>query len=88
MAEPVQDKIRKQRSELLHQLSERKKKEFYLNNKSRTANVLFESDNSNGFMHGFTENYIKVKTKFNPRLVNEITAVKLEDLSEEFCFEV
>jgi len=47
MNEPVQDKIKKQRSELLHQLSENKKKIFYLKNTGLTANVLFESDNSN-----------------------------------------
>lgn len=86
MAEPVQDKIKKQRSNLLHQLSENKKKIFYMKNKDLTAHVLFESDNSNGFMHGFTENYIKVKTKFNPRLVNQVVAVKLDVLAEELCF--
>jgi threonylcarbamoyladenosine tRNA methylthiotransferase MtaB len=88
MAEPVQDKIKKQRSGLLHQLSENKKKIFYLKNKGLTAHVLFESDNSNGFMHGFTENYIKVKTKFDPRLVNQITTVNLDVLGEELCYEV
>jgi len=88
MAEPVQDKIKKQRSKLLHQLSENKKEIFYLKNKGLTAHVLFESDNSNGFMHGFTENYIKVKTKFNPRLVNQIIPVTLDVLGEELCYEV
>lgn len=86
MAEPVQDKIKKQRSKLLHQLSENKKKKFYLKNRGHIAHVLFESDNSNGFMHGFTENYIKVKTKFNPRLVNQVVAVTLDVLAEELCF--
>jgi threonylcarbamoyladenosine tRNA methylthiotransferase MtaB len=86
MAEPVQDKIRKQRSALLHQLSENKKKMFYLKNKGLTSDVLFESDNTNGFMHGFTENYIKVKTKFNPVLVNQIRSVKLDVLGEELCY--
>ena len=57
-----------------------------MKNKDLTVHVLFESDNSNGFMHGFTENYIKVKTKFNPRLVNQVVAVKLDVLAEELCF--
>lgn len=86
MEEPMQDRIKKQRSELLHRISENKKKKFYEGNKGRTAQVLFESDNSNGFMHGFTENYVKVKTKFDPGLVNSITAVKLVDLGEELCY--
>jgi threonylcarbamoyladenosine tRNA methylthiotransferase MtaB len=88
MAEPVQDKVKKHRSELLHQLSANKKRTFYLKNKGMKANVLFESDNSNGFMHGFTENYIKVKTKFNPTLINKITPVVLDVLGEELCFEM
>ena len=45
--------------------------------------VLFESDNSQGFMHGFTENYIKVKTTFNPDVVNQVIKVKLEILGED-----
>ena len=52
------------------------------------ANVLFESDNSNGYMHGFTENYLKVKTKFNLALVNQIHPVKLDVLGEDLCYEV
>jgi threonylcarbamoyladenosine tRNA methylthiotransferase MtaB len=86
MAEPVQDKIKKQRSKLLHKLSENKKEIFYLKNRGLTAHVLFESDNSNGFMHGFTENYIKVKTKFNPLLVNQVVTVTLDVLGEELCY--
>jgi threonylcarbamoyladenosine tRNA methylthiotransferase MtaB len=88
MADPVQDKIKKQRSVVLHALSEKKKRAFYLKNKGLTANVLFESDNSNGFMHGFTENYIKVKRKFDSSLINQVCAVKLEEFWEELCYEV
>ena len=72
------DKVKKQRSILLHDLSAQKKKLFYLQNRGRDMNVLFESDNSRGFMHGFTENYIKVKTAYNPELVNRIVNVRLE----------
>jgi threonylcarbamoyladenosine tRNA methylthiotransferase MtaB len=88
MDKPVRDKIKKHRSELLHQLSDSKKRAFYLKHKGMKANVLFESDNSSGFMHGFTENYIKVKTKFNPNLVNQIKPVILDNLGEELCYEV
>jgi threonylcarbamoyladenosine tRNA methylthiotransferase MtaB len=88
MEEPVQDKIKKQRSIVLHAVSEKKKKAFYLKNKGLTANVLFESDNSNGFMHGFTENYIKVKRKFDPSLINQVCSVELDELGEELCFVV
>jgi threonylcarbamoyladenosine tRNA methylthiotransferase MtaB len=79
----VQDKVKKERSHLLHQLSEKKKKAFYLKNKGSMAKVLFEGDNNEGFMHGFTENYIKVRTDFNPSLVNQIVDVRLDDFDEK-----
>ena len=88
MSEQVPDKIKKQRSDLLHRLSESKKKAFYLKHKGQSANVLFESDNTGGFMHGFTENYIKVKTKFDPTLINQIKPVILDKLGEELCYEI
>jgi len=50
------------------------------------AQVLFESDNSNGWMHGFTENYIKVKTNSNPELVNQIVPVRLDILDDDLTY--
>ena len=79
----VPDKVKKERSDALHKLSDEKKHQFYEQNQGRDAMVLFESDNSQGFMHGFTENYIKVKTTFNPDVVNQVIKVKLEILGED-----
>jgi threonylcarbamoyladenosine tRNA methylthiotransferase MtaB len=82
----VPDIIKKERSILLHHLSEKKKRNFYLKCRESVANVLFESDNSDGWMHGFTENYIRVKTLFNPDFVNTILAVKLENLNDDMTY--
>lgn len=81
--DPVQDKIKKDRSTILHELSGKKKKEFYLKSNGNEAEVLFESDNTEGWMHGFTGNYIKVKTRYNPKLANTLVEVKLETLGDE-----
>ena len=86
MQEPVQDKIKKERSEILHRISERKKRNFYGSNMGKMADVLFESGNFNGFMHGFTQNYIKVKTLFNPGYVNHIVRLKLENTDADGMF--
>ena len=75
----VADKVKKERSCRLHHLSEDKKRKFSRQNFGREVNVLFESDNSMGFMHGFSENYIKVKTTYNPHFVNQIVTAKLEN---------
>ncbi len=81
-------KERKERSEILHELSEKKKKTFYLNNVNNTLNVLWEKENVNGFMYGFTENYIRVKTKFSLELTNEVTTVRLNTIIGNNVFSV
>ncbi|MBE0649022.1 MAG: tRNA (N(6)-L-threonylcarbamoyladenosine(37)-C(2))-methylthiotransferase MtaB [Bacteroidales bacterium] len=87
-AEMIPKEEKKRRSEELHQLSDIKKRAFYQSNKGREAQVLFESDNKNGMMHGFTENYIKVKTAYDPSLINEIRTVKLVELEEDMNYMV
>ena len=84
----VPETIKKERSEVLHALSNKKKKIFYQNNKGHEAQVLFESGNSNGFMHGFTGNYIKVSTPYNPELANQIKKIKLARLDEDMTYMV
>jgi len=75
--------VRQQRSRLMQKLSDRKKHDFYLKNKGKKALVLWEKDNTRGFMHGFTDNYIKVKTRFNPELINQIHEVTLNHLDTD-----
>lgn len=69
---------RADRSKMLHILSEKKRRVFYQSQIGREEEVLFEGDHKEGFMHGFTKNYVKVKVKYDPVLVNELKAVKLE----------
>ncbi len=71
---------RADRSKMLHILSEKKRRVFYQTQLGKDATVLFEGDHKEGFMHGFTENYVKVKVKYDPVLVNELKNVKLEAL--------
>ena len=78
----VTDKARKLRSQILHELSHKKKQVFYYKNMGKEAEVLFESDHSQGNMHGFTGNYLKVSTPYNADLVNQVIRVKLEHLNE------
>ncbi len=73
----VDEKTRKARSHMLHELSDHKKKDFYERHNGLHANVLFESDDTNGWMHGFTANYIKVKHPYDAGLVNQVREVLL-----------
>ena len=72
---------RRERSKILHQISEAKKLEFYKQNEGTTRSVLWESDVHGGYMFGFTDNYIKVRTPYSEKLVNEVTPVVLTDLN-------
>ena len=82
--ENVVDKgIRNQRSKMLRILSAKKKRAFYEKNIGSTRTVLFEHDNKNGFIQGFTENYVKVKLEYDPGLRNQIVKVKLNDFDED-----
>lgn len=73
---------RSDRSKMLHILSEKKRRAFYEENLHAIGEVLFESDEKDGFMHGFSKNYVKVRTPYDPLLVNEIVPVKFTSISE------
>jgi threonylcarbamoyladenosine tRNA methylthiotransferase MtaB len=72
---------RRERSRILHEISERKKLEFYRQNENTNRTVLWESDKHDAYMYGFTDNYIKVRTLYNEQFVNEITPVMLTNLN-------
>ncbi len=77
--------IRKKRNKMLRILSAKKLRHFYEQHLGETRTVLFESDNKEGFMHGFTDNYIKVKTLYNPDLINQLKEVDLKELDADGC---
>jgi len=79
----VDENEKRRRSQILHQLSETKKQEFYTGQLGKKGLVLWESDNINGYMHGFTGNYVKVRTIYNPELINQITPVRIVALNTD-----
>lgn len=84
----VPGSTRADRSKMLHILSDKKRRAFYDSQLGRTEEVLFEGDIKDGFMHGFTRNYVKVKTKFDPVLVNELKSVCLTNISSDGDVEI
>ena len=73
----VPDAVRAKRSKMLRGLSAKKRNAFYESQLGKEKTVLFESDNKQGYIHGFTENYVKVKAPWDPALVNTLHKVKL-----------
>ena len=68
---------RADRSKMLHILSDKKRLAYYNEHIGNTYPVLWEAENDQDVMYGFTSNYIKVKTKYDPMLVNEVTEVEI-----------
>lgn len=72
MKEQVPEQVKHDRTNRLLELSETKKRFFYHEHVGETRPVLWESENVDGKMFGFTDNYIKVAAPFNPDWVNTI----------------
>jgi threonylcarbamoyladenosine tRNA methylthiotransferase MtaB len=68
---------------MLRGLSAKKHRAFYESQLGSNRTVLFESENKEGYIHGFTENYVKVKTPWNPELVNTLQDVKLTYIDDD-----
>jgi threonylcarbamoyladenosine tRNA methylthiotransferase MtaB len=79
----VSHEIRKERSKLLHILSEKKRRYFYESQKDKNAIVLWEAEQKENDMYGFTQNYIKVKTNYHAEWVNKLQKVKLSQIDVE-----
>ena len=78
---PLKERI--ERARMLRILSEKKKRIFYEQNLGKTKNVLFEYENIDGKMYGFTENYVRVSANFDKNLINKIQKVDLRNINSE-----
>lgn len=75
---PVEE--RKQRTQRLISLSDRKTEDFYRQNLGSIHEVLFEEQKDKKSLSGFTDNYIRVETAYDKNLENRIVQVKLENI--------
>jgi threonylcarbamoyladenosine tRNA methylthiotransferase MtaB len=75
--------IRRERSQKLHLISDKKRRAFYESQEGKTKQVLFEAEENGGIMHGFSENYVKVSIPFDPALINQTVQVRLEKIGTD-----
>ena len=83
MESVVPKNVRSKRSKMLRGLSVKKRRAFYESQLGSLRVVLFEGENKEGYIYGFTENYIKVKAPWNPELVNTLHQVILNKIDED-----
>ncbi|AIH02742.1 tRNA (N(6)-L-threonylcarbamoyladenosine(37)-C(2))-methylthiotransferase MtaB [Riemerella anatipestifer] len=74
---------RKKRNKMLRILSEKKKMAFYQSQLGKTLPILWEHENKDGMMFGFTENYVRVKKPFDQNSVNQIETLKLNKIETD-----
>jgi len=83
MNNKVPSNVRAKRSKMLRGLSVKKRRAFYESQIGTNHTVLFESENKEGYIHGFTENYVKIKTPWNPELVNTLHEIILSKIDDD-----
>tara|TARA_R110000868_G_scaffold121034_2_gene321106 strand:- start:2958 stop:4325 length:1368 start_codon:yes stop_codon:yes gene_type:complete len=83
MEKAVPKNVRSKRSKMLRTLSVKKRRAFYESQLGSKRTVLFEGENKEGYVHGFTENYVKVKAPWNPELVNQLKQVELTEIDAD-----
>jgi len=83
MAEQVPYAVRKKRAKMLRVLSAKKRRAFYESQLGKTKEVLFEGNFKEGYITGYTENYVKVKAPWNPELINTRQSIVLTEIDDD-----
>lgn len=83
LADPVPMEKRKERSKMLHILSNKKKRAFYEEQLGKDMVVLFEGEENEGYMFGFTPNYIKVRIPFDEAFSNQLISTSLSEIGRD-----
>ena len=73
----VQDCVKTKRVAMLEELCKTLNEDFIVSQKGVREHVLFEEDNNDGVMSGYTGNYIKVDRPWDPTLAGKIVEVTL-----------
>ena len=73
----VPKNIRNERNKTLRNLSYMKAQYFTQQHAGQTRKVLFEGEDKNGMIEGYTDNYIRITTPCRPEWINEIVAWKI-----------
>lgn len=79
---------RKERNKRLRILSAKKKRAFYESQVGKTAIVLWEAQDNEGVIHGYTENYIRVKRPYDISLENALQKIKFTEIDRDGLMKV
>ena len=83
LSDIVPKNIRNERSKMLRSLSDKKKRMFYEKNLLSKKNVLFEKGENKENLFGYTENYVRVKIKYDKKIIGKVIKTSLERIDSE-----
>jgi threonylcarbamoyladenosine tRNA methylthiotransferase MtaB len=83
MKNQVSKTIKNKRSKMLRTLSAKKRHAFYESQLQKTKTILFEAENKEGYIQGFTENYVKVRVPWDPALQNQTRSATLAEIDQK-----
>ena len=79
----VPKEVRAKRSMILRSLSDKKRRIFYESQLGLDKTVLYETENRRGYIYGYTENYLRVRTPWNPELTNKLKPVRINEIDKD-----
>lgn len=82
LPDKVEVNERKKRNNMLRILSDKKKQAFYNSLIGSELEVLFEAENDNGMIKGFSSNYVRVALPFNEKLINTFATVRIKEIKD------
>ncbi len=83
LSNPVPMEVRSKRSMILRSLSDKKRRRFYQSQIGSYKTVLYETENKKGYIYGYTENYLRVRSPWNPELSNKLKPVRINRIDSE-----
>jgi threonylcarbamoyladenosine tRNA methylthiotransferase MtaB len=86
MGNQVDKQVRKIRNRILRELSEKKRNDFTASFIGKNVKVLFEHQDSDGKMRGFSDNYLRCEAAFNADYVNQFSVRTIKRAEKEICY--
>jgi threonylcarbamoyladenosine tRNA methylthiotransferase MtaB len=74
---------RKRRTKMLRILSSKKKTAFYNSFKNSEQEVLFEIEQKNNRIYGYSRNYLRVSVPYHSELINQKRKIKIGKIDTE-----
>jgi threonylcarbamoyladenosine tRNA methylthiotransferase MtaB len=81
MEDAIPMNVRRERTKQLRILSNKMQHAFYRKHQGTVREVLVESEEQEGLLHGYTDNYIRVALPYDPALLNRIIPMELGTLN-------